>query len=206
MVTATRRPHQQRLRTDVDALLDAALSVFATRGFRASTMADVAAAAGTSRPTLYAHFGSKEALFAQVLDREADVCREWLFARYDAAKTLPMLEELAEDIAALFDYVEAHPDGFRLLFGSQSAAEATAVRARLQGEITRQVAELLHANTSPGRGRPGRTEGQLAATIVNVAFSGVTYAEETGTSLDKALATATAFTVGAVKELMRATP
>jgi AcrR family transcriptional regulator len=201
IATAVRRPHQQRVRTDLDTLLDAAASEFGARGFHATTMADVATRAGTSKPTLYAHFGSKEALHRAALEREAAACRDWLFSRYEAAAPLPMLDELAADIRALFDYVAARPKGYELLFGPDSTATSETVRSRLLDEITDQVAQRLHANNNPGVGQPGRTERQLATTIVGIAFSGVGFAARTGTAFAKACETATAFTVSAIDGL-----
>ena len=45
------------------AILDAALPVFVRHGFRKTSMADIARAAGISRAALYLSFGSKEELF-----------------------------------------------------------------------------------------------------------------------------------------------
>jgi AcrR family transcriptional regulator len=49
-------------------LLDVARDVFARRGFHATSMDDVAAAAGVTKPVLYQHFPSKRALFVELLD------------------------------------------------------------------------------------------------------------------------------------------
>jgi AcrR family transcriptional regulator len=46
----------------------AAKLVFLEKGFDAANMDDVAARAGTSKPTVYAYFDTKEALFAAVLE------------------------------------------------------------------------------------------------------------------------------------------
>lgn len=46
----------------------AAKSVFLEQGFERSSMDEVAARAGTSKRTLYAHFGTKDALFQAVID------------------------------------------------------------------------------------------------------------------------------------------
>ena len=46
-----------------DELLDIARSIFARRGYRATTMDDVAAAAGITKRTLYAWHADKQALF-----------------------------------------------------------------------------------------------------------------------------------------------
>ena len=46
----------------------AAKLVFLEKGFDAANMDDVAARAGTSKPTVYAYFDTKEALFAAVVE------------------------------------------------------------------------------------------------------------------------------------------
>ena len=62
---------QQRDRVR-EALLDAAAAVIRDRGWRQTRMADVAAAAGVSRQTLYQHYGSRDALEGALVLREAD--------------------------------------------------------------------------------------------------------------------------------------
>lgn len=49
------------------AIIDAALDLFATKGFHATLIDDIANAAGTSRATLYQYFESKEQLFVELM-------------------------------------------------------------------------------------------------------------------------------------------
>jgi AcrR family transcriptional regulator len=49
------------------AILDAALTVFAERGYEAARLDDVAARAGVAKGTLYLYFKDKEALFAALV-------------------------------------------------------------------------------------------------------------------------------------------
>jgi AcrR family transcriptional regulator len=49
------------------AILDAALSVFAERGFEAARLDDVAGRAGVAKGTLYLYFRDKEALFEELV-------------------------------------------------------------------------------------------------------------------------------------------
>ena len=51
------------------AIVAAASELFTTRGYAATSLADVAAVAGVARPTVFAAFGSKPALLRQVLDQ-----------------------------------------------------------------------------------------------------------------------------------------
>lgn len=53
-------------------ILDAAFAVLATHGFTGGTMERIAVRANVSKPTLYTYFGSKEQLFAALLDQQKD--------------------------------------------------------------------------------------------------------------------------------------
>lgn len=50
-----------------ERLLGAAGAAFARRGYHATTTAEIAAAAGCSEPTLFKHFGSKQALLVAAI-------------------------------------------------------------------------------------------------------------------------------------------
>lgn len=52
-----------------DQLLDTAAELFYAHGITATGVDTLVRAAGTTKPTLYAHFGSKAELVAAVLDR-----------------------------------------------------------------------------------------------------------------------------------------
>jgi AcrR family transcriptional regulator len=54
-----------------ESILNAASEVFAAAGYRAAKVSDVAARIGVSEPVIFQNFGSKEALYAAVLDRVA---------------------------------------------------------------------------------------------------------------------------------------
>src|SRR6478752_603419 len=53
---------------DTERALAAALSVFWTKGYEGASMAELTEAMGITKPSLYAAFGNKEALFTKALD------------------------------------------------------------------------------------------------------------------------------------------
>lgn len=69
------------------AILDAAEAIFGERGYRKTTLEDVAAAAEVSRPLVYRYFEDKPGLFARVAARVFQEWNEVLAA--EAARTTP---------------------------------------------------------------------------------------------------------------------
>ena len=61
--------HEEHAQARRDAILEAALRVFAELGFTAARMEQVAASAGVSKAALYLYFPSKDALLQSVLER-----------------------------------------------------------------------------------------------------------------------------------------
>ena len=87
-------------------LLSLAASMFAERGLRATTVRDIADAAGILSGSLYHHFASKEAMIDEVLRGFLD----WLFERYqEIIDTEPNpLARLVGLFMASFDAIEHH--------------------------------------------------------------------------------------------------
>lgn len=96
---------QERSRTRRERLLDAALEVFAARGYNESAIDEIARASETSKGGLYFHFPSKQALFLALLDQASAALLERVAAAM-AAESDP----LARGEAALHEVLRVFGD------------------------------------------------------------------------------------------------
>ncbi|AEH09390.1 MULTISPECIES: TetR/AcrR family transcriptional regulator [Protofrankia] len=92
MTDAAHRPTSRGRIVKREAILDAALKVFAQDGYPAASIDRIVAVAGVSKPTVYNHFADKEALFRTVM------CDA---ARHSAEKIIASLDTLSDDGAEL---------------------------------------------------------------------------------------------------------
>jgi len=97
-----------------DQLLDVALDLFGTRGYHYTSMDDIAADAGVTKPVLYQHFPSKRQLYRELLETVGATLRATVTS--SASATTPHQQVLA-GFQAYFRFVATRPSEFRLLFG-----------------------------------------------------------------------------------------
>lgn len=201
-MSPTRTSRSTGARPTDDQLLDAALEVFSTHGFHASTMSEVAGRADSTKPTLYAHFGDKEGLYGRLLRREAELCRAHLFSAYAAAAGLPLSEQTRADVEAFFDYAAIRSEGFELLFGSQNGG-AVDVRDTLVATLVGQIAQrLTDFVTRHPDSRPTWREHQLAAMLVGGTVTAAQHARsEPGVDIGQACRLAAEYAIAALKNL-----
>jgi len=83
------RTQDQRKAETRARLLDAAARLFAVQGIDAVSVDAVADAAGRTSGSIYAHFGSKDALVTAVLDEWKDQVAAVVAAAFEAARDLP---------------------------------------------------------------------------------------------------------------------
>lgn len=142
MARGARLPAAQRRRQ----LLDTAVGVFADRSFHLVSMEEVADAAGVTKPVLYQHFGSKRALYLELLD---DVGGQLLEAvdKATASASGPH-QQVEAGFGAYFTFVDTHDTAFRLLFGGGPRRDQDLHRAvlRVEETIAEAVASLIEAD------------------------------------------------------------
>jgi AcrR family transcriptional regulator len=171
VVTAPGRPHFSE-----EELLNAARDVFHARGYHAAQMRDVAAAAGTTKPTLYARLGSKDEIFRRVLEREARRLLTFLDNAYQRAAERPIDEMIEISTGAFFEFAKDHAAAADLLFRAEPATPATDIAERTVEEIIDQVTRLVRTAIKRNGGRPIADVALLAAAAVGVSRQAYRYA------------------------------
>ncbi len=121
-------------------LLDIGRTLFAERGFEGTSVEEIAAKAGVSKPVVYEHFGGKEGLYAVVVDREMRQLLDMVTGALTAGHPRELLEQAA---FALLDYIETYRDGFRILVRDSPVAQSTGTFASLISDIATQVEDIL---------------------------------------------------------------
>ena len=117
--------------------------LFARKGFEGTSVEEIAAAAGVSKPVIYEHFGGKEGLYAVVVDREIDALLSTITATLTSKGTSRQIIERAA--LALLDYIEGSADGFRILVRDSPPGQSTGTFASLMSDIASQVEHILAA-------------------------------------------------------------
>lgn len=153
-----------------EQLLHTAVGVFAEHGYHATSMNDVAEAAGVTKPVLYQHFSSKRELFVELLaDIGAELRDTIAKATTDAAGPRQQIEN---GFRAYFNYVDAHTDSFKVLFGSGARRdpEFASFARSVETSIADAIAELIVVE-----GEPVAQRLMLAHSIVGMTESASRY-------------------------------
>jgi TetR/AcrR family transcriptional regulator len=151
MTRAASRQRPTRIqRQKTEAILDAALDVFATHGFRGATLDQIAEAAGISKPNLLYWFASKEAIHRTLLERQLDAWLEPL-RRLDPAGD--PVAEIAAYIRRKLEMARDCPRESRLFAGEilQGAPHIADVLAGPLKALVDAKAEVIRAWAEKGR-------------------------------------------------------
>ncbi|MFI6639298.1 TetR/AcrR family transcriptional regulator [Streptomyces sp. NPDC050504] len=123
-----------------EQLLDIGRTIFAEKGYEGTSVEEIAAKAGVSKPVVYEHFGGKEGLYAVVVDREMRQLLDMVTGSLTAGHPRELCEQAA---FALLDYIEEYTDGFRILVRDSPVAQSTGTFASLISDIATQVEDIL---------------------------------------------------------------
>ena len=97
-----------------EQLIRVGRALFASKGFEAVSVEEIAANAKVSKPIVYEHFGGKEGLYAVIVDREMRELTNALIEALSDTKAHP--RQIVERAAlALLTYIEENSEGFQVL-------------------------------------------------------------------------------------------
>ena len=142
-MTATAARVRMTGRERREQLIGVGRSVFAQRGYEASSIEEIAERAGVSKPIVYEHFGGKEGLYAVVVDREVHELFERITAALDQAQHPRDAVERAAD--AFLIYIENEQDGFRILVRDAPVGTASGTLPSVIGDIAVKAQAILAA-------------------------------------------------------------
>ena len=115
--------------------------LFAKQGFDATSVEEVAARAGVSKPVVYEHFGGKDRLYTEVVEQEFTVLLERMSSSLQGGSPRELVEQAA---LALLGYIEDDSDGFRVLLrDSPVAASGGGGMASLLSEVAARVEHIF---------------------------------------------------------------
>ncbi|MFP4636160.1 MAG: TetR/AcrR family transcriptional regulator [Nitriliruptoraceae bacterium] len=178
-----------------EQLIDVARSLFAAKGYNATSIEEIAEHAGVSKPIVYQHFGGKEGLYGVVVDREVRRLTASIVAAFDAPTPRLIAEQAAD---AFLGYIEEHEDGFRVLIrdapigmtGGSFASVISDIAVRTERELVEEFDERgFDVSTAPMYGlmlvgavalvgewwleHRSMSREQVAAHVVNLLYNGL---------------------------------
>jgi AcrR family transcriptional regulator len=142
---------------DIGRALEAALQVFWQKGYEGTSLSDLTQAMGINRPSLYAAFGDKQALFRKALDRYAEGPAAYVRESLKEPTARAVVERLLGGVADLIT-APRHPKGCLTVQGALACGEAAdSIRQELNSRRAAGEAALRR------RLKRAKSEGDLPA-------------------------------------------
>ncbi len=140
-------------------LLEIAIARFGDRGYRATSVSEIARAAGLTQAAAYAYFNSKEALFDAAVDADADAAITEAVAQ---GAGIPPNELVPMLLIFFIGNLETHPLVKRVLGGHEPDALKRLINLPALAHLTDTIA---------ARVREGQSTGQVRSDLDAEAFS-----------------------------------
>jgi TetR/AcrR family transcriptional regulator len=171
----TTRTERRKARTAA-AILDAAERLFLSRGFGVTTMEYISEEADVAVGSIYAHFDSKDGVYAGLIDRALELDKRYCDEGFDSGTT--PVEQLVGLSEGYLRFAREHPGYFRFFrfpppdrpSGEAAPQPAERVGRRIREE-TERMASCVRAAIDEGIARP--VDPQSTATFLWAAWDGV---------------------------------
>lgn len=131
------RPQTRIQQKNSETILEAALDVFSSQGFRGATLDQIADLAGLSKPNLLYYFPSKEAIHQTLLTRLLDT---WLDPLRDMDAAGDPVAEIMAYVRRKLELSRDYPRESRL-FANEILQGAPRMRDAIEGDLRGLVAE-----------------------------------------------------------------
>jgi len=166
-------------------LIDVGRSLFAEKGLDGTTVEEIAASAGVSKPVVYEHFGGKEGLYAVVVDREMRALLDLISSSLSGGVPRDLAEQAAR---AFLTYIDTRSDGFRILVHESPVGTKTGSFATLISDVASQVEHIFVREFSKRGFDPAIAPLYANMLVGMVAQAGLWWLEERTPSLDEVAA------------------
>lgn len=169
------RQARRKLRT-ATAILDAAERLFLERGYRTTTVEQLAEEADVALGSLYGHFDGKEGVYAALVDRALELDRRYCDEGWESGSSA--FERLVGLSEGYLRFAREHPGHFRIFrfppdggpTDGPAAGAAQRVAERVASEVDRMAGALDEA-AAEGVLRP--LDARAAAVFLWAAWDGV---------------------------------
>src|SRR5215470_12014922 len=166
---------------DVEKALDRALKVFWKKGYEGTSLSDLTKAMGINRPSLYAAFGDKQALFLKALARYEQGPTGFIHDALSEPTARRMAERLLRGTAASVGGGAGNPGGCMLVQGALAAGDsAEPVRRELAAHrqaafsaITERLRRAKKEGDLPGGADPAALARYLMTVMNGMAVQSV---------------------------------
>lgn len=138
------------------AMLKAAVQVFARHGYEGASLMDIASEAGTRHPLLLYHFGSKEELWRRTMEHIFDELKANYAAVMELSRGLSGLDGLKMFIRAFVQFSARHPERVVLILVEmrQESERLTWLTDEYLIVLLNQLNELIDRVEAEGRLKP----------------------------------------------------
>lgn len=124
-----------------EQLISVGRALFAERGFEGSSVEEIAARAGVSKPVVYEHFGGKDGLYAAVVERDMQALQETMQA--SLAEGTPR-KRIESAVLSLLTYIEENSDGFQILVRDMNRSDAPVTQRTYSTFLNNIVGQVSH--------------------------------------------------------------
>ena len=124
-------------------ILEVAQKLFAIKGYEGTSLSEIAEGTGIKKPSIYAHFSSKEEIFLRVLDGEIERLLYYIDTIYDEVRDCETEKVLFQFSKRFIEF--ALSDGYaKIFFGSIMYVPTPCLRDKIRAKTTIVDEKIRH--------------------------------------------------------------